>query len=190
MSHRGSAGADPSPDGLAGPEIAALYLRHREAMHAVAASVLRGPGLLDYVEDVVMDVVTSVMEKPPSGTIENWEAYLVRVTKNKAIDLVRSAHIRHHGGAIPIGLEPPTDDYTAEAVAERVDDQVLGGHLWELMTQLGAQDRYVLSEVKGKGRPRDDVARELGVSPSRISQIATAALRKLRDEFGKEGLQR
>ena len=190
MSHRGSAGVDLPADGRARPDIAALYLRYREAMHGVAASVLRGPGLLDYVEDVVMDVVTSVMEKPPEETIENWEAYLVRVTRNKAIDLVRSAHVRHHGGAIPIGADPPADDYTADAAAERVDDQVLGGHLWDLMAQLDPRDRYAVFEVKGKGRSRDDIARELGVSPPRVSQITTAALRKLRDAFGKEGLQR
>ena len=87
----------------------------------------------------------------------------------------------------------PVDDVVAAAGHEP------NGYFWEgvaqlvapdLMAQLDPRDRYAVFEVKGKGRSRDDIARELGVSPPRVSQITTATLRKLRDAFGKEGLQR
>ena len=137
-----------------------------------------------------MEAVTSVLASPPTQPVLNWEAFLVQVTKRKAIDLVRSAAARHAGGALPAGLDPATDIHLADDVAERVDDQHLGADLWDLLALLDPRDRRILYEYKGKDRPRDEVAREFGISPARVSQISTQALRTLKDQFTKEGLQR
>jgi DNA-directed RNA polymerase specialized sigma24 family protein len=55
----------------AGPDWAALYLRHRDAMHRTAASILRGAGRTDLALDAVQEAMTSLMASPPAAA-ENW----------------------------------------------------------------------------------------------------------------------
>jgi len=172
------------------PDFAALYLRHRQAMHAVAHSVLRGTAHEDFVEDVVMTTVASLLENPPAYVVTNWEAYLVRATRNKALDLLRSAVVRHAGGPIEDHHHPATDQYLGDDVAEWVDDLKEGALLWDKLAMLDPRGRRILWEYKGLGRSRDEVAREFGISPARVSQISTQALKTLHDELLKEGLQR
>lgn len=172
------------------PDLGALYLKHRAAMYAVASSVLRGSGCQALAEDIVMEAMTSVLATPPTQMVMNWEAFFVQITKRKAIDLVRSAAVKHAGGALPADREPAADIHLADEVVERVDDEHLGRHLWDLLARLEPRDRRILYEYKGKGRLREDVAGEFGISPARVSQISTQALRTLNDQLTKEGLHR
>jgi RNA polymerase sigma-70 factor (ECF subfamily) len=43
-------------------------------------------------------------------------------------------------------------------------------------------------EYVAKERPRDEFAAELGVSPARVSQMATKALKQLKEVLEKEGV--
>lgn len=171
-------------------DLAALYLRHRDAMFAVAYSVLRGTARVSDVEDVVMATVASLLDKPPTEPLINWEAYLVRASRNKALDLLRSAAVRHAGAPIEQDPDSATDEFIADGVAERVDDSRDGAVLWDKLALLEPRERRILWEYKGKGRPRSGVARVFGISPARVSQISTQTLRTLCDEIVKEGLQR
>lgn len=49
------------------PDLAALYLHHKDAMYRVAASVLREAGLVHFAADAVQDAIVSMMTSPPSG---------------------------------------------------------------------------------------------------------------------------
>lgn len=178
-----------APGNAVHPDIAALYLRHRVVLLAVARSVLRDTPQRDHVEDVVMEVMTSLGERPPTGPVHNWEAFLVRATRNKAIDLLRSAAARHQGGPIEDDQHPKTDQFIPDDVAERVDNQRAGADLWDKLCLLDPRDRRILWEYKALGRPREDVAREFGISPARVSQISTASLKTLREAHLKEGHQ-
>lgn len=179
------------------PDFEALYLRYSHVMHAVAGSILGGTALASDVEDVVHDTIVSVIERPPSDPVANWEAFLVRATRNKAIDHLRSAQARHDGGPteehhhydqLQAHRDRP-EQYVAEDVAERIDDERAGAVLWDKLAELDDRDRRILWEFKALGRPRQEAAREFGISPSRVSQISTQALRTLRDELLKEGFQ-
>ncbi|MDK6499285.1 sigma factor, partial [Escherichia coli] len=66
------------------PDLGALYLRHRDAMHTVAASVLREAGRASEAEDAVQDAIVSIMASPPEN-VRNWEAFLVTAAKRKAL---------------------------------------------------------------------------------------------------------
>jgi RNA polymerase sigma factor (sigma-70 family) len=68
-----------------------------------------------------------------------------------------------------------TDPHTA---AER---HSLLQTLDELLRKLSDNERYVFQERVLNGRRAKDVARELGVSPPRVSQLVTAVLKKLKD---------
>lgn len=165
-------------------DLAALYLRHRDAMYRVAASVLRGTGREHEVEDAVSDAITSLIASPPKD-VENWEAFLVAVTKRKAIDRLRSAHVRHAGGPLMPQDERPDGADIAEQVADEVDRARAAARAWECLAVLDARDRTVVISIAVEGRPGKDVAKDLGVTPGRVSQILTKSLQQLKDEMGR-----
>lgn len=174
---------DPAP-----VDFAALFLRHRGTMYGVAHSVLRGTGHESAAEDVVMETMATLMERPPVG-VTNWEAFLVRATRNKAVDVLRSAAVRHAGGPVD---DHDTRDRTASVeddVIERVDVERDGARVWDALSVLDERERQILWRYKALGQSRADVAAEFGVSPARVSQISTQALKTLQSELSKEGLR-
>lgn len=173
------------------PDWAALYKKHCDAMYRVAARVLREAGLAEHAEDAVMDAMTSLMNSQTSRTVRNWEALLVTAAKRRALDLLRSAAIQHSGPQLDETHD--TNDRTqveiAEEVALRVDNNRLGAILWDRLTVLGPRDRQIVWQVKALGRPRDEVAAEYQISPARVSQICTSALKQLKEALDQEGVE-
>lgn len=174
--------------GASTPDFGALYLRHRERMYAVARSVLKGTAHRDHVDDVVMETMVTLMDRPPAEHIENWEAYLVRATRNKAYDLLKTAHARHAGGTLEPQHDPATDQYLADDIAERVDRQHDAAVLWDSLAVLDTRERSILWDYKALQQPRSEVARKYGISSARVSQISTQALTTLLHELAKEGI--
>jgi RNA polymerase sigma-70 factor (ECF subfamily) len=91
------------------PDLGALYLRHRDAMHKVAASVLHEAGLASEAGDVVNDAIVSIIASPPTE-VRNWEAFLVTAAKRKALDRIRSAEVRHSGPGFVASRHDQVDD--------------------------------------------------------------------------------
>lgn len=171
------------------PDLGALYLRHRDAMHRVAASVLRPAGRADEAGDAVNDAVVSIMASPP-GDVRNWEAFLVTAAKRKALDRVRSADVRHTGPELVESRQDRADDFDlAEDVAEDVDRSRQADHALDSLSILDERYRKAVWETVALQRPRADVARELGVTPARVSQMVTRGLEILREAWtsGKGG---
>lgn len=169
------------------PDWAALFQKHRDAMYRVAARTLRSAGREAEAEDVVMTAMESLMKKPRQS-VKNWEAMMVKATKRRALDLLKSAEVKHasgaelveHDGALPGTLE---DD-----VIEAVDRQRDAAAAWDKLSILDDRHRQVVWEYIAKGRSRDEVAADLGVSPARVSQMATKALKDMKEALAKEGV--
>lgn len=168
------------------PDWAALYSAHKDSMHRIAKTVLRGAGLLDQAEDAVQDAMRSLVASPPEG-VRNWEAVMVLAAKRKALDLLDSAAVRHAG--------PEVEDQhyrrelyadLSEDVVEDLDRQQLGVAVRASLKVLSERHRDVVWRRAALEEARAQVAADLGVSPGRVSQITEAALEQLRDEIGKE----
>jgi RNA polymerase sigma factor (sigma-70 family) len=173
------------------PNWAALYDQHKDAMYRVARSILRQAGREAETEDAVMAAMESLMKSPPHE-VASWEAVMVAAAKRRAVDLLRSAAARHAGP--PLEPEHDRSDRSgglglAEEVAELIDLERAGAILWDKLALLDERHRIVVWEYKALGRPREEVAAELGVTPSRVSQIAIEALRVLRDALKNEGVE-
>ncbi|WP_235210956.1 MULTISPECIES: RNA polymerase sigma factor [Nocardia] len=170
------------------PDPAALYLKYRAAMRRKAAQVLHEAGLADQAEDVVQDTFVSLIASPPSGEVRNWEAFLIRCVRNKALDRIRSAAVQHAGPSFDVQLHDGADrsEDLAEDVVEALDNEEAGGRAWDAKAVLNTQQRRVLEEYVAHGRPRGEVARELGVTPARVSQIAKAAAELLKEAINRE----
>jgi RNA polymerase sigma factor (sigma-70 family) len=168
------------------PDWAALYLRHRDAMHRVAASVLRGAGLADQANDMVNEAMTSLMGSPPVD-VQSWEAVMVTAAKRKALDLVRSAAVRHAGPELGVEHDYADPVDIAEDTADLIDRLRAAGVAWDGLAVLDTRHRKVAWEYIANERPRAEVAAELGVSPGRVSQMATRALKELRRYMEEQG---
>jgi RNA polymerase sigma factor (sigma-70 family) len=167
------------------PDLGAHYLRHRDAMYKVAASVLRDVGRASEAADAVNDAMVSIMASPPQN-VRNWEAFLVTAGKRKAIDRVRSADVRHAGPEFVESSHARVDDTDfAEEVAADLDRKERGALAWGCLSVLDERHRKAVWETAALERPRSEVAAELDVSPARVSQMTARALVLLREEMNR-----
>lgn len=167
------------------PDLGALYLRHRDAMHKVAASVLREVGRTTEAADAVHDAIISIMASPPQN-VRSWEAFLITAAKRKALDRIRSAEVRHAGPEFVEATHDRADDSDlAEDVADVIDRQKRADPVWGCLSVLDERHRKALWETVALERPRSEVAAELNVSPSRVSQMTTRSLALLREEMSR-----
>lgn len=170
------------------PDWAALYQKHRDAMYRVAARTLRSTGREAEAEAVVMTAMESLMKKPPRG-VKNWEAMMVKATNLRALDLLRSAEVKHASGAELADHDGASPGMLEDDVIEAVDRQRDAAAAWDKLVILDDRHRQVAWQYIAKGRSRDEVAAELGVSPARVSQMATRALKELKEALEREGVK-
>lgn len=167
------------------PDLGALYLRHGDAMHKVAASVLREVGRASQAADAVHDAIISIMASPPQPhSVRNWEAFLITAAKRKALDRIRSAEVRHTGPEFVEATHDRADDSDlAEDVADAIDRQKRARQACDCLSVLDERHRRAVWETVALERPRSEVAAELNVSPARVSQMTTRSLALLREEI-------
>ncbi|MDO3240945.1 sigma-70 family RNA polymerase sigma factor [Mycobacteroides abscessus subsp. abscessus] len=168
------------------PDWAALYQKHRDAMYRVAAKVLREAGLADHAEDAVQAAMVSLMNTPPPGVV-SWEAMLVKTTQRRALDILGSAVVRHAGPPLAEEHDFADPESHVEDIDEILDRQRLAVQVTHHFSLLNDQQRHVAWEYVARGRPRQEVATDLGVTPARVSQIATAAIQILREAMDLTG---
>lgn len=166
------------------PDLGALYLRHRDAMHRVAASVLREAGLADAAGDAVQDAIVSIIASPPED-VRDWEAFLVTAAKRKALDRVKSAAVRHAGPELAEDHDYADDTHIAEDVADDLDRQRQAAVAWDCLSVLDERYRKAVWEFVALERSREEVAADLGVTPPRVSQMVRRALELLQQEMSR-----
>lgn len=162
------------------PDWAALYEKHRDAMYGAALMVLarKAP---DLANDAVNSAMVSLMENPPSS-VSNWKALLVATAKRRALDIVRSAAIKRASELVDEHAEDRSPD--GDAILRRLD---LAARAKAAIAMLNAQEQYVLNEYLVHQDSRASVAAALGVTPARVSQIATKIQRDIRAALEEGG---
>lgn len=176
--------------GVPPPDWAALYEKHKDAMWRAAGRVLREAGRHSETADVVQTAMESLMSSVPED-VENWEAMMVKTAVRRAVDLIRSARVRHDGGELEeshtAGLA--ADQYIAEDVADAVDHERAGALVWDALGHLDPRDRRIVWERIVHGRSGRELADEFDLSEGRISQIVKAGLKTLRTELERQGVE-
>lgn len=167
----------------------AAYLANRDLLHRVAAAALRPSGLESHAPDVVQEAVLSLWRRPPSA-VTSWAALMVSTVKRRAVDLIKSANTRRSGvelaelagrseerAAVDIEAEFSATDERERQVA-RVRGAIQG---------LPDDERDVVERVFYGGETQAQVARARGVTEGRISQLKSAAFKRLAGTLdGKE----
>jgi RNA polymerase sigma factor (sigma-70 family) len=163
-------------------ELEEVYTEYRDMMWRAAQRVLQGQAFNGVsAEDIVMTVMTELAQKgvpdDEDGRPFNLRAYLRTCVVWRAIDALRRAE------RLQV-LDPAkdlTDSTSTDPTHTAAESRSFLQKFDELLRKLSSNERYVFQERVLNGRPAKDVARELGVSPPRVSQLVTAALKKLKD---------
>jgi RNA polymerase sigma factor (sigma-70 family) len=193
-----SAGDTPEQEGdltpVAGsavqPDVAALYERYADAMHASARKVLDPNSMDSDVGDAVSTVMKNLQAAHVRGQLENkdnWESYLRWSARNAALAIVRdrraidsleeiddsnsSSRIFHDRTE---GMDP-----VADQVIQRFEERDVRAAI----TRAGFTDRqlYVLYGYFVRGMTHEQVGDWLGVSGQAVGRMRHRAQDKLRE---------
>ncbi|TWD75074.1 RNA polymerase sigma factor (sigma-70 family) [Kribbella amoyensis] len=176
-------------------DIAAQYLKHKDAMFRVAHSLLRQDDR-HLAEDIVQEAVLSLVRNPPSS-VESWGGLFVQTVKRKIFDLWKSSARTHErlviDDATPLEDEPDGDhqDLDPAVVVAEIDERearavLVRASLAEL-ARTDPEGARILWEVKALERTSGEVATEMGVSASRVRQHIMRARKKLAEIIEARG---
>lgn len=169
---------------------AALYSQHKDAMWNAAARELVWVGMGHLAEDAVSEAMMSLLKFSPPDGVRDWAAFMANCARRRAQDLRRSAtgKARVDTAYSARDTRQENQDFVDDLV-ETIDRRPLAAKGWAKLEMLGERERFALVQFKLNGRPQDDVAKDLGVSRARVSQLATAALKKLATMLEEEGVR-
>jgi RNA polymerase sigma-70 factor (ECF subfamily) len=164
---------------------AQLYAQHRDAMWKVAVAVLHGSDRVQAdAQDVINGAFLSVMNSPPAE-VDNWEAFLVRATVNKAKDHLRKAEHRHTELAPAKNddeidsVEPPPADDTADIVIRRLQAATVRVRFMEAIDALPERQQHVVRLRILHSESIGSIATHLQTSPANVSQLLKKALQAI-----------
>lgn len=160
------------------PDVAALYVRYREAMRRVAATALAGTGVDP--QDAVMRVIGNLQAMHANDAlhgIDNWEAYVVRSARNEAIGLAQMA-----------ARERPVEDDDLAVLLERTPcvtpEQSVVEHVgWQRrLDRLDPRKRAIIEGLFVDDLTLAQLAARCGITPQRVGQLRDQAFREMREE--------
>jgi RNA polymerase sigma factor (sigma-70 family) len=159
-----------------------VYEAHREILWRIARRVLRigADGSLRGLspEDVVLETMTGIMEKGVDG-VTNLRAFLRTSVQFTAVDMIRADCTANRKAMLLL------EDDVASA-EEQALVAVLAEKVRECMELLTPQEHTAITERVLKGRKAVDVAGDMGISDTRVSQLVKAGSDRLRPLVARE----
>lgn len=163
---------DEPPPAQVLPDLAALYVRHRDVLWRVTQRQLPRH-MHDRAGEVINDVFAKLQGNPPTEPVENWEAYLITLVRRRAISVCRKEHVDRYGSF-------PAEDGAAFGVWDGASERANEQSVKKMLMLLEPRRRRILEQVVIADRPAKALAAELGISEGRVSQLKTDALRQLK----------
>lgn len=145
-----------------------------------------GSGYIDDAEDVVQEVMMRALKSWPfSGVPENPTAWMVRVAKNRALDLIRHHQVFRHKkeqfvATLAEWHESENDRPDASAFAHEVRDEQLRMMLMCCHPEIPAEGRMALTLKTVSGFSTAEIARAFLSSEATVAQRIVRAKRKIR----------
>jgi len=148
-----------------------LYDEYHRLVYGLALRVLADPAV---AEDVTQAVFLKIWDAPTLFRGGNFAAWIARVTRNRAYDVLRSRTL-HAEAAFPEAL--PADDALedvalANVTAERVRDA---------LAQLPSEQRDPIEMGFFGGATQEQIARQTGLPLGTIKTRIRTGLRRLRN---------
>lgn len=148
----------------------ALYDLYHRLVYGVAARML---GDATSAEDVTQAVFLKVWSSPDSFRSGNFAAWIVRVTRNRALDVLR-ARSSHQESELPDSM--PETIAIEDVAFAKIDAELIRGALGMLPTE----QREPIELGFFGGVTHEEIARRTGIPLGTIKTRIRAGLRKLR----------
>ena len=157
-------------------------LPFKDQLYRVALRMLRnGPE----AEDVVQEVMVKLwQQRSELGGIRNLEAWMMRLTKNKAIDRMRLKHNQHSG------LENMVEPVEAAATPyQRAASNDAMARIRDLMHRLPDSQRQVLELRDVEGLAYQEIAATLELSLEQVKVYLYRARKKMQQHLIEAGMR-
>jgi RNA polymerase sigma-70 factor, ECF subfamily len=148
----------------------ALYDAHHRVVYGVALRVL---GDTAGAEDVTQAVFLKLWKSPELFRGGNFAAWIVRVSRNRALDVLRSRTIRNEG-ELPEAL--PEEETLEDVAFSRID----AARVRAALAELPAEQREPIEMGFFAGITHEEIARRCNVPLGTIKTRIRTGLRKLR----------
>jgi len=156
---------DRNPD-----TFAAIYDRFAGLVYGLARRILQNDV---QAEDVTQSIFLSLWANPSAFRGGNFGAWIARVARNAAIDVLRSAAVRTRAPEMPLQLASPT------ALDEVVFDRLRSESVTEALKALPDEQRRPIEIAYFQGLSYRDVAERLGEPVGTIKSRIRAGLRRM-----------
>lgn len=185
---------EPMPGGPLPDAALVAYAENVDKLWRTAAVALRPHGLVAYAEDVVQNAMLSLLKKSPPR-VDNWAALMVTAVKYRAIDLLRAKAIMHERPD-DLQFEGHKEPHPVNLNAELVETVVLEADELEqrvaavrtAIATLPTKEREVIEKIFYEKESQVNIARDMGVTTGRVSQLKKAALSRLAAELEGNGV--
>lgn len=154
---------------------AALYDRYAGLVFGLTRRILHDEA---QAEDVTQSVFTSLWANPQSFRGGNFAAWIARVARNAAIDVLRSAATRTRAAELPLQVASPI----------ALDDEVLGRvqieALADALRALPDEQRQPIEIAYFEGLSYREVAQRLAEPVGTVKSRIRAGLRRMAEALG------
>ncbi len=141
------------------------------------------PGVRD-VDDIVQESYLRIWRKQAARPLVSARAFLFRIARNFAVDLLRQPRPAADGGDAAIAQLADDARGTPEAVARREFEALLT----DALDALAPRQRDVVTLCKLRQLPARDVAARLGISEKTVNEHLYRGLRRLGEELKRRGI--
>ncbi|MGH2732290.1 MAG: RNA polymerase sigma factor [Actinomycetota bacterium] len=135
-------------------------------------------------DDVVHEVFTKMMRRQLPDDLVSLRGYLIVAARNVVLDALRRPSATLEMAEDPEAKMPPAAGADPE---ELVINAALCLDILEHLGELTGNERYGFVQRVMMQRDRGEIARELGVTPQRVSQLVVSATTKLRRAIREGG---
>ena len=146
-----------------------LYAEMKQAMFVVAYRTAMSQ---EDAEDAVQDAFVRLLRSPKTETVRNGRAYLFQTVRNAALDIVQKRNRE-------IAVAEPGE--VRKGFVTRTGDGDIGAAL----ETLAAEERQIVSLHLEAGLGYSEIARIMGVSTATAFRRYRAAIRSLREYYGR-----
>lgn len=151
-----------------------LFMLYKDKVYSIASVYSDN---LNDAEEVVQDVFLRIWKyRTKLININNFEAWLVTITRNRALTILKKR-------AIESKRKEGLSNYFPKSIndtAYRIEERQLQNMLEEALEHLSPRQRKIFELSRIQGKDRVSIAQNLGLSPTTVSVHLTIAIRIVR----------
>jgi RNA polymerase sigma-70 factor (ECF subfamily) len=157
---------------------AALYDRYATVLYSLCMAILKKP---EEAEDVLQECFLVVWEKAAAFNSVKGSAYtwLITLTRNRAIDRLRSKHFQIRRQQQPDFDFETIIDHAGQTPLETTSLAERAGVVQKAFAELPAEQREVLRLAYFEGYSQSEISRQLHVPLGTVKTRARQAMKKL-----------